>query len=228
MVHHRERVGAQEVDADRDEVALGLCRLLLEPDHVPGRVQLGHAEALRVCDLVEHRPGAPRSGLELAGAVGQRRTEQDVVAEHAAEGVVADEVAGEADGVGDAERAALIAVRQIQSEMLAVGEQLDDVADALAADDDHDLTDAHAGKRGDGVVDHGPVVDRQKVLVGDDGQRKEASGGSACHHETLHRGSVGIVAGRIAGSAVGPSGSAGPRPESPATIARLPINAAVG
>ena len=39
----------------------------------------------------------------------------------------------------DAERALLEPIRQVQPEMLAVGQQLHDVADALAADDDHRL-----------------------------------------------------------------------------------------
>ena len=45
--------------------------------------------------------------------------------------------------MGDAECAVLVAVGQVEPEVLAIAEQLDDVADALAADDHHDLADAH-------------------------------------------------------------------------------------
>ena len=132
-----ERVGPQEVHADRDEVALRLFRLLLETDHVAVAVQLGDAEPLRVGHAVEQAAGAPRTRLELAGDIGELGPAQDVVAEDDAERLVADEVAGEADGVRDAERAALVAVREVEAEVVTVGQELHDVADALAADDHH-------------------------------------------------------------------------------------------
>ena len=188
IVDDAEGVRSEEVDADRDQVALRLVRLLLEADDPAVGVELGDAEPLRVRHPVEQRPGAVWTGLELGRDVGQRRAAQDVVAEHAAERVVADEVAGEADGVGDAERARLVAIGQVEPERGAVGEQLDDVADALAADDDHDLADAHPGQRLDRVVDHRPVVDRQQMLVGDDRQRVEPRRGPAGENDALHRG----------------------------------------
>ena len=89
--------------------------------------------------------------------------------------------------MGDAERPALVAVGQVEPEMRPVAEQLDDVADALAADDDHHLADAHPGERLDRVVDHRPVVDRQQVLVGDDRQREQPRGGPAGEDDALHR-----------------------------------------
>ena len=121
VVDDIEGVRSEEVDADRDEVALGLVGLLLEADHPAVRIELGDAEPLRVGDLVEQRAGAERPGLEVGGHVGQRRPAQDVVAEDAAERVVADEVAGQPDGVGDAERARLVAIGQVDPERGPVG-----------------------------------------------------------------------------------------------------------
>ena len=46
--------------------------------------------------------------------------------------------------MGDAQRAALVAVGQVETQLLAIGEQLHDVTDAAPAEDDHDLGDAHA------------------------------------------------------------------------------------
>ena len=86
------------------------------------------------------------------------------------------------------ERAALVAVRQVEPEVPAVAQQLDDVADALAADDDHHLADAHARQRVERVVDHRPVVDRQQVLVGDDREREQPGRRPAGKHEAFHRG----------------------------------------
>ena len=108
--------------------------------------------------------------------------------------------------MGDAERAALVAVGQVEPEVGAVGEQLDDVADALAADDDHDLADAHAGQRLERVVDHRPVVDRQEVLVGDDRQREEAGRGAAGEDDAFHRGTAYQRRSGISGSPAASSG----------------------
>ena len=96
-------------------------------------------------------------------------------------------LSGQPDGVGDPERAALVAIRQVEPEVGAVTEQLDDVADALAAHDDHHLADAHPGERRDRVVDHRPVVDRQQVLVGDDGEWEEPRRGPTGEDDALHR-----------------------------------------
>ena len=82
--------------------------------------------------------------------------------------------------------AALVAIGQVEPEMRPVGEQLDDIADALPADDDHDLADAHARQRLERVVDHRPVIDRQEVLVGDDGQGKEPGRRSAGEDDAFH------------------------------------------
>jgi len=89
--------------------------------------------------------------------------------------------------VRDPERAALVAIRQVEPEVRAVREQLDDVADALPTDDDHDLADAHPGQGLQRVVDHRPVVDRQQVLVRHDREREQACGGPTREHDPFHR-----------------------------------------
>src|SRR5258705_4366993 len=58
-VDDRERVGPEEVDPDRDQVALRMGRLLLEPHDATVRVELRDAEPLTVGDPVEERAGAP-------------------------------------------------------------------------------------------------------------------------------------------------------------------------
>ena len=95
-----ERIRPQEVDPDRDEVALRDGGLLLEADDAALGVQLGDPEPLRVRDLVEERARAMRPGIELRGDVGEVAAAQDVVAEDAAEGVVADEAAAPARSHG--------------------------------------------------------------------------------------------------------------------------------
>src|SRR5689334_9951613 len=77
-----KRAGPQEVHTDRDQVALGMERLLLEVDDVAGRAQLGDTESLGVRNPVEHGSGVPGTSLELGSDVCQSRPSQDVVAEY--------------------------------------------------------------------------------------------------------------------------------------------------
>ena len=56
----------------------------------------------------------------------------------------------------------------------------------LPAGDDHDIPDAGIHQRLNGVVNHGPVVDRQQVFVGDFGQRKQPAPRPAREHDALH------------------------------------------
>src|SRR3954447_19100966 len=122
-----ERVGPQEVDADRDQVALGLRRLFLESQDPSRIVKLGDAEALRIADRIKQRSGSPRTVVKFVARVRQRAAAQDVVAQHDAEAVVRYEVPRQADGVRDPKGTALVSVRQIDAEVVAVREQLDDV-----------------------------------------------------------------------------------------------------
>src|SRR6185436_7778514 len=151
-VDDTERIGAEEIHTDRDQVALRLLGLFLEADDAPVRVELCDPEPLRVGHAIEQGTGAEVAALELGRNVRELRSAEDVVAEDAAERLGADEVPGETDRLSDAVGTGLIAVRQVEAEMRAVAEQLDDVTDALAADDDQHLADTHPGERLDRVV----------------------------------------------------------------------------
>ena len=183
---HVKDIRSQEVHANRNEVALGMLRFFLEPDNLPRRIQLGDPEPVRIRYPMKERARPPSSRFELARNPVELWPPQDVVAQDTAERVVAHEIPGEADGVGDTQSAALIAIRQIEAEVRAVGQQLDDVADALPADDDEHLLDAHPGQGLDRVVDHRPVVDRQEMLVGHDRERVEPGRRPPGKHDPLH------------------------------------------
>jgi hypothetical protein len=59
------------------------------------------------------------------------------------------------------------------AQVLAVAQQLEEVAGVLAARDNQDVADAGVKQALDGVINHGPVVDRKKVLVGHHGERSQ-------------------------------------------------------
>ncbi len=168
------------------ESLLGCVRLLLEADDLAVLAELGHPEARGIVHAIEEGATTPGSGLELGGHIRQVIPAQDVVTEDHTEGLVAHEVPHQADGMGDAEGAALVAVAEVEPEVLAIRQQLHDVADAAPTEDDHDLVDAHAREGLEREVDHGLVVDRQQVLVGDQRQRMQARACSAGQDDSLH------------------------------------------
>ena len=106
-----------------------MLRLLLERDDLARSIELGDPEPLWVGDVVEQGARAKVAGFELASDIDERLAAKDVVAEHDAERLMAHEVAGQADGMGDPERAALVAIGQVETEIEAIGQELDDVAD---------------------------------------------------------------------------------------------------
>ena len=99
---HVKHVGSKEVDTDGDEARLRSLGLLLEANEYVfvvrpvgrrsvGAAELGHAEPLRVGYLKQQGPRIERSGLERRRRRSERIAQQDVVAKHGAERVVADE-----------------------------------------------------------------------------------------------------------------------------------------
>ena len=166
---------------------MNLLPRFYDPDHGTIRTQLGYPESLGIGDPVEEGARAVRAGLELGGLGRQWLAQQDVVAKDAAERLVAHEIASQADRVGNPQGAVLVAIGQVQAEMRAIGQELHDIADTLAAHDHHHLADAHPGQGRDRVIDHRPVVDREQVLVGDNRQREQAGGGSAGEDDAFHR-----------------------------------------
>jgi hypothetical protein len=100
--------------------------------------------------------------------------------------VVPDEVAGEPDRVGDAERTALVAIGQVEPEVRAVASSSTTSPTLLPPTMTMTSRIAHRRERLDRVVDHRPVVDRQQVLVRDDRQREQAGRGPAGEDDALH------------------------------------------
>ena len=105
-----------------------------------------------------------------------------------ADALAVGEMLGQRQRVRDAAFAFLIGVVQmLQAELAAVGQQAQKIARIPAAGDDQNLSNARIHQRLDGVVNHGLVVNRQQVLVGDLGQRKHAAAGTARQHDALQK-----------------------------------------
>ena len=98
LVHRLVDRWGEHVHADKGQVALRLLRLLFQPDHAPGLVQLRDTELTRIRHLGQHdlrvRPRGPEGLGELPDAA-----DDEVVSQVHHENVVAEEIPGHQDGV---------------------------------------------------------------------------------------------------------------------------------
>ncbi len=111
---------------------------------------------------------------------------EDVVAEDQRDGLVADEVGAEDEGLGDALRPLLHGVLQVEAELRAVAEEALELLTVLRSGDDQNLADPRHDERGKRVVDHRLVEDREKLLGNGPGQGPEAGTGAARKKNAAH------------------------------------------
>ena len=146
------------------------------------------AEVLVLGDLGEHDARAGRLLLEVLGDRLQRPLE-DVVGEQHAHLVARDEPLREPERVGDPARLFLVAVEEpVDAVVVAVAEQAEELAGVRSAGDEHQLVDAGADERFDGIGDHRPVVERQQVLVRDPRERMQPRARAAGEDDAFHPG----------------------------------------
>src|SRR5580704_9686089 len=101
---------AEDVHADEGQVALRLPRLLLQTNYLAGVIQLRYAEFTRIGHRREHDLSVWPLGTELLHQGGDA-ADDEVVAEVHDEIIVAEEVPGYQDRVGQAERRLLPDIR---------------------------------------------------------------------------------------------------------------------
>ena len=110
---------------------------------------------------------------------------EDVVAQHEGRVVIADEVRADDEGLGETVRAGLDGVLQVDAPFAAVAEQLFEARGVLRGGDDQDVLDASQQERGQRVVDHRLVVDRQQLLGYRQGGGMEPGAGAAGEDEAF-------------------------------------------
>ena len=113
----------------------------------------------------------------------------DVIAQHDDDLLAVGEVFRQSQRVGNAAFAFLVGVIDVgKIEGAAVAEQPQEVAGVIAARDDQQVADAGIDERLDGIENHRLVVNRQKMLVGDLGQRREPRAQTAGENDAFHDG----------------------------------------
>ncbi len=146
-----------------------------------------HAEALGIGDFLQHHHRALFQPLEPGCSLANVAF-NDVVAQHDADLVALGPRLGQPQRVGDAAFALLIGEAELlKPELLAVLQQAQKIAGVVAAGDDQDVANAGVHQDLQRVEDHGFVVHREQVLVGDAGERIKARANTACQDYALHR-----------------------------------------
>ena len=109
-----------------------------------------------------------------------------VVAERQRAGLAGDPVAADQEGLGDAVRPRLLGVGKAHAEPLAVAQQAAELRQVLRRGDHQDVADAGQHQRGQRVVDHRLVVDRQQLLGRRQRHRMQPRAGAAGQQDPLH------------------------------------------
>ena len=158
---------------------------------MPAGVELGDAVALGVMHVIGEDGGAGAAPVGIAENFVEVVAVEDVVAQHEGRVVVADEVGADDEGLGEAVRAGLDGVLQVDAPLAAVAEQLLEARGVLRGGDDQDVLDAGQQQRGQRIVDHRLVVDRQQLLGYRQGGGMQPGAGAAGEDEAFAGGHDG-------------------------------------
>ncbi len=100
--------------------------------------------------------------------------------------VIADELLADDEGLGQPIRARLDRIGQVDPELRTVLEEPDIPLLVLRCGDHQDIPDPGKHQDREGVVDHGFIIDRQKVLGYPTGDRVEPGPAPAGEHNAFH------------------------------------------
>ena len=109
---------------------------------MPAGIELGDAVALGIMHVIGEDGGAGAALVGAAEDLVEVVAVEDVVTEDEGGVVVADEVGADDEGLGEAVRAGLDGVLQVDAPLAAVAEQLFEARGVLRGGDDQDVTDA--------------------------------------------------------------------------------------
>jgi len=172
--------------------------LFLDGDDLAALVELHDAEALGVVDVVAEDAGL--AALRILRGLLQARAKaaavEDVVAEHHRAAVIADELLAQQERLRQTVRRGLHLIAQVQAVLAAVAEQALEVWQIHRGGDDENVPDARHHQGGQGIVDHGLVVNRQKLLRRHHCQGIQPRAGAAGQNNTFHLDSSSFVSSR--------------------------------
>ncbi len=168
----------------RDRVArLRRLWLFLDADYAAARVEFGNAVALGIGYRIDEH----RCAIDPVAGPLQHRLQivaiEHVVAENQHRRPTTDEVAADDEGLREAVRRRLHCIRQVESPLRTIAQQLLETRRVLRRRDQQDVADPGEHQRRQRVVDHRLVVDRQQLLRHDLRDRVQPSARAACEDD---------------------------------------------
>ncbi len=158
-------------------MALGF---LLDAQHVALRVKFGHPVPFRVVHPVSEDSGVVARFRILDGLpqqIGETLPVKNIVAQHQAGAIVANELLADDERLGQPVGAGLFRVGKGDAVVRPVAQQPFKPGKVVRRGDDEDILDPCEHKGGDGIIDHGFIVYRDKLLGDSFRDRIEAGAG---------------------------------------------------
>ncbi len=153
----------------------------------PGRVKADDAVALGVLHLITENC---RAAFAVGGAseqFGEPAAVEDVVAEDERDAVVADELAPDGEGLGQALGPRLLGIGEREAPLRPVAEKPVELLGIVGGGDHQHIADPRQHQHRQRVVDHRLVVDGQKLFRHAQRQRVEARARAPRQNDPLHR-----------------------------------------
>ena len=111
---------------------------------------------------------------------------ENVVPQHHGHIVIADEFFSQDKGLGQSVGRRLFFIAQPHPVLAAIPQQFLEVGQIHRGGDDQDILDPRQHQGGQGVVDHGFVVNGKQLFAGNHGQGVQPGAGAACQNDSFH------------------------------------------
>ena len=157
--------------------------LFFDAEHLAVSVELHDAETLGVRHIVAEDGAAAlvlRVGHSGLQDLGEAVAVEDVVAEDHGAAVVADELLAEDKGLRQTVRRRLDLILQMDAVLAAIAQQRLEAGRVGGGRDDEDVLNARQHEGGQRIVDHGFIIDWQKLFGCYHCKRIKACAGTAC------------------------------------------------
>jgi len=177
------RFAVEEVESRHGQ---GGCGPAAEGGDLPFGIHLGGDGIRRIILLFAEHAGADELPHGLGQELVHALAAEYVVAEDERDRIVAYEFLRSKEGVGDSLLLLLDSVFDGDAELLPVLQELLVIGSLRPAHDYEDIPDPGVHERGQGVVYHGLVVDRKKILRHRHGGRIQTSALASGKDDSLH------------------------------------------
>ena len=189
MLSHFDDLVGVEIEAHHGVVTIRLFRLLLDAEAVALTVELGYAVTFGVADPIAKHGGFVVFLCVFDGITeqsGEAAAVEDVVAQHEAGAVVADELLADDEGLREAVGGGLLGVFEVDAVVGAVAQEAFEAGEVVGGGDDEDVADTREHQGRDGVIDHRLVVDGEQLFADALGDGVQSCAGPSGENDSFH------------------------------------------